>query len=144
MKRYKQLFYIVLVGALISGCAANKASEQPEARNLEVFYAGVPREQVIGEIGAPAATEINDGLRTDIFTFQQGYSDANKTGRVVGHSLLTVGTLGLWELVGNPIETNANGIRVVAQITYDKNEMVYVSKVYFDGKRVDIRNLLIK
>jgi hypothetical protein len=111
-----------------SGCAAFKASQQPDRKNLSVLKPGTPRSHVIAELGAPIWSERNpDGSTTDVFAFKQGYSKGAKTGRVLFHGAADVVTGGLWEVAGIPIETAANGSDVKLVVTSEANG--YVAKI---------------
>ncbi|HUY33764.1 MAG TPA: hypothetical protein VMV69_13520 [Pirellulales bacterium] len=111
-----------------AGCAAFKASQQPERKNLSVLKPGTPRTHMIAELGAPIWSERNpDGSTTDVFSFKQGYSKRAKTGRALFHGAADVVTGGLWEVAGIPIETVANGTDVRLVVTCEANG--YISKV---------------
>jgi hypothetical protein len=51
------------------------------------------------------------------------------------HGAADVLTLGLWEVVGTPIEGYANGTKVSVEITYDREERV-VKVVPLRGQEV--------
>jgi hypothetical protein len=124
------LFSIAAVWLLAgtSGCAAFKASQQPDRKDLSVLKPGTPRTHVIAELGAPIwSKEHPDGSTTDIFAFKQGYSKSAKTGRVLFHSAADVVTGGLWEVAGIPIETVADGSDVKVVVTSEANG--YVAQV---------------
>jgi len=110
--------------AALAGCAAMKASQQPEKKNLTVLESGTPRSHVIAELGAPLWSEQRDGKTVDIFAFKQGYSKTTKAGRALVHGTADVFTFGLWEVVGIPAETLADGKDVKVQVVYDANEHV--------------------
>jgi hypothetical protein len=111
-----------------SGCAAFKASQQPDRKDLSVLKPGTPRTHVIAELGAPIwSKEHPNGSTTDIFAFKQGYSKGAKTGRVLFHSAADVVTGGLWEVAGIPIETVADGADVKVVVTSEANG--YVAQV---------------
>jgi outer membrane protein assembly factor BamE (lipoprotein component of BamABCDE complex) len=113
----------LLLGAL-SGCSVYKAVNQPEKKNLSVLSSGTPRMQVIAELGAPTWSEERNGEKVDLFTFKQGYSKGAKTGRALFHGAADVLTIGMWEVVGTPIETVADGTDMKVEITYDSEEKV--------------------
>ena len=127
--RHAQLLSSVLVAMLAawllagtSGCAAFKASQQPDRKNLSVLKPGTPRTHVIAELGAPIWSERNgDGSTTDVFAFKQGYSKGAKTGRALFHGAADVVTGGLWEVAGIPIETVADGTDVRLVVTSEAN-----------------------
>jgi len=100
------------------------AYSQPDKKDLNVLNKGTPRTLVVAELGQPAFTETRDDVRTDIFIFVQGYSSGAKAGRVAFHSAADVLTLGLWEVLGTPVEMAADGNEVKVKVAYDARECV--------------------
>src|SRR5690242_8623617 len=98
------LLAVLIVTPLMGGCAVYMAAHQPDAKDLSVLSIGQPRARLIAEFGPPVNTQVANGVRTDIFTFTQGYSSAEKAGRAVFHGAADVFTAGLWEAVGTPTE----------------------------------------
>lgn len=117
---------IALAGLLLasSGCAAIKATQQPGKKDLTVLTPGTPRTRLICELGAPLWTEERDGATVDIFCFKQGYTKAVKAGRALVHGAADVATGGLWEVVGIPAESLADGKDVKVEVTYDDRRAV--------------------
>ena len=114
-------------GALLltaSGCSVVKATNQPDKKDLSVLSNGTPRSYVIAELGAPSWSEEKAGGKSDIFSFKQGYSKGAKVGRAFFHSAADLFTLGMWEVVGTPVETIASGTDVKVTVTYDENDTV--------------------
>ena len=128
-KRLLSTLLILTMGTIISltttGCAVKSAMDQPGKKDTSVFDRGTPRFEVIGEVGQPVDTQKNDdGTITDTYSFVQGYSKGAKAGRALGHALMDIGTLGLWEIVGSPTEAIASGDKVVVRVKYDKSKLV--------------------
>jgi len=108
-----------------TGCAVKSAMDQPSKKDTSVFSRGTPRYEVIGEVGQPVDTIKNDdGTITDTYSFIQGYSKGAKAGRALGHGLMDIATLGLWEVIGSPTEAIASGDKVVVRVQYDKSKLV--------------------
>ncbi|MCP4346593.1 MAG: hypothetical protein GY795_13840 [Desulfobacterales bacterium] len=116
--------FILLCVFLNSGCSVYMATKQPEKKNLSVLNPGTPRAHVIAELGSPVYTEVKNGVRSDIFSFIQGYSKGAKTGRALFHGVADVLTLGIWEAVGTPVEGIADGKEVRVQVIYGRNDLV--------------------
>jgi hypothetical protein len=108
----------------ISGCAVYMAANQPEKKDVGVLKPGTPRNALIAEFGAPVQTSTKDGNKSDIFTFTQGYSGLERGGRAVLHGAADVFTLGLWEVIGTPIEGYANGTKISIEVLYDRDDRV--------------------
>lgn len=121
-------FLIVLpvLAALLalSGCAASMAARQPGKKDLAVLAAGTPRTHVIAELGAPLWTDESPGQTTDVFAFRQGYTKPVKAGRALLHGAADVLTFGLWEVVGIPAETLADGSEVQLEVHYSADQCV--------------------
>lgn len=107
-----------------AGCSAYMAANQPGQKDLSLMSPGQPRARLIAEFGTPIHTEVKDGVRRDIFQWKQGYHGGVKAGRAVGHAVASVATLGLWEVVGTPVEGHFNGSDLSAEVTYDSEDRV--------------------
>lgn len=119
---FRSKVLLLLSSALLlsaSGCAVMKATQQPEKKNLSVLSKGTPRTHLIAELGPPIWSEERRGVTTDVFVFKQGYSKGAKAGRAFVHGAADVATGGLWEVVGVPAETLADGTPVKVQVVYD-------------------------
>ena len=112
------------LSALLPGCAVYMAANQPEKKDLGILKPGTPRIAVMAELGAPIQAIDRGGVKVDLYTFTQGYSGLEKGGRAILHGAADVLTLGIWEVVGTPIEGVANGTKVSVEITYDKEDRV--------------------
>ena len=120
---------------LLSGCAVMKATNQPGTKDLSVLNKQTPRATVIAELGKPVMSETKKGEHVDVFNFVQGYSQTAKTARALGHGVADVMTLGLWEVVGTPIEGLADGEVNQVEVHYDKNDKV-AKVIALKGKAV--------
>ena len=125
MKRTAVVIVLLAVLASVtSGCSVYLASKQPEAKDLSVLSSGTPRNQVVAMLGAPVVSETRDGERVDTFAFKQGYSRGAKTARAFFHGAADVLTLGLWEVIGTPVEVVASGRDMRIEVTYDEKDRV--------------------
>ncbi len=139
-----EAFAAVAFVALIfscSGCAAIKATQQPEKKNLKVLSLGTPRSHVIAELGAPIYSEDRDGTKVDVFAFKQGYTKGVKAGRALVHGAADVVTGGLWEVVGIPAESLADGKDVKVEVTYDERRAVHSIDVIQGQEQITPRRL---
>jgi hypothetical protein len=100
---WKTLCLIGWVAVTMTACSVGMAMSGKEAPNLSGFGPGSPRGQVELHMGAPiASTSLEGGGRLDIYAYELG--NAPSAGRAVGHAVMDVLTLGIWEIVGTPIE----------------------------------------
>ena len=124
---FKNIVKILVVGLSLmamSGCSAYMAANQPSKKDLTVLKVGNPRASVIAELGAPVYTSDKTGKTVDIYNFVNGYHGLVKGGRAVLHGVADVATLGLWEVVGTPIEGAANGTKMSVEVTYDAYDRI--------------------
>ena len=121
----RNFFMIIFISLFLTNCATEQALNQPTKKDLSVFTIGTDRELVLLELGSPAETIEKDGIKYDLFSFVQGYSKGTRIARATGHLLAEISTIGLWGLVGTPIEQSYNGKVLGYKVTYDKNDKVY-------------------
>lgn len=107
-----------------SGCSVGMAMSGQEPHDTSVVYPGSPRSVVIAKLGPPeTSTKNGDGTYTDSYLIVKG--NAPSTGRAVAHGALDVLTLGVWELVGTPMELGAGYERKSRLvIRYDANDKI--------------------
>ena len=110
---------LACLAGIASGCAAVKATQQPDKHDMSVLNRGVPRTHVIAELGAPTWSDERDGVAVDVFRFKQGYTKMTKAARALVHGAADVATFGLWEVVGIPAEALADGTDVQLEVHYD-------------------------
>ena len=129
MLRFACTTVIVSWSVLSSGCSVMMAARSPEKKDLSVLSLGVPRSQVIAELGTPVHQSNDEFGERDVFSFRQGYSVPVRVGRATVHAVGDLLTLGLWEVVSTPLESSLNGEGVQAEVRYDRQQ--YVRRVEF-------------
>ena len=115
------LMYFML---LSSGCAVFMAAKQPDKKNVDLFKIGTHRSMLLAEFGMPTVSEMRDGKKHEIYKFVQGYSAGAKAGRAVFHGAADVLTLGLWEVIGTPVEGTFSGDEMAYEVSYDNDSRV--------------------
>jgi len=134
MKSWISFVLLIVMCVSFSGCAVIMATRQPSYKNLNCLNTGMPRDDVLAELGSPTSSETDaDGNRVDIFQFKQGYTSGTKAARALVHGAADVFTLGLWEVVGTPTEAVFSGKDMATKVTYDKKNRVK-EVVYLKGK----------
>jgi hypothetical protein len=112
---------LILVG-LLSGCSVGMALSGSEKPDLGAIKVGSSRGEIEMHLGSPTSSlALEDGWRADIYEYEIGNEPS--AGRAIGHGAMDVLTLGLWEVVGTPIE-GVQGERYQATITYDRDDKV--------------------
>jgi len=114
---------------ITSGCSVYMAAKQPGQKDLSVLKEGTPRSHVIAELGAPVWSGEKNGNKVDMFAFTQGYSAGAKAGRAFFHGAADFFTLGLWEVIGTPVESVASGTDIKVEVTYDANDRVKLAEI---------------
>lgn len=124
MKKLLSLIFLTTSLIFLNNCATEQALNQPIKKDLSVFDLGTDRELVLLEIGSPAETLEEDGQKVDLFSFVQGYGKGTRMARATGHLTAEIATLGLWGIIGTPIEQEFNGTVLGYKIYYDENDKV--------------------
>jgi len=107
---------------LLSGCSVGMAMSGKQDPNLGAFRVSSTRGEVELQLGSPITSiTIPDGKRMDMYEYELG--NAPSAGRAIGHGVMDILTLGLWEVVGTPIE-GFQGEKRRLSIVYDKNDRV--------------------
>jgi outer membrane protein assembly factor BamE (lipoprotein component of BamABCDE complex) len=131
-------FYVLaLLSIFIAGCSVVMATQQPSRKDFSVLSKGVDRSRVVAELGSPLTTDVKDGKRKDVFFVKQGYSTGAKAGRAIFHGVADVFTLGLWEVVGTPVEAVASGTDVKVAVFYDSRDKVESIETYSGKEKID-------
>ena len=106
----------------IPGCSVGMALSGDENPDLSAIKVGATRGEVELHLGPPIETKTGrNGMRIDTYEYEIG--DEPSAGRAVAHGVADVVTLGLWELVGTPIEA-VQGETYRTTITYDSKDRV--------------------
>ncbi|MEC9415804.1 MAG: hypothetical protein VYC67_04335 [Pseudomonadota bacterium] len=129
------LIYVIVVFGVLSCTATQQAAMQPIEKDLSVLLPGTQRDLVILELGAPAETRMVDGKKVDLFSFVQGYSRGTRIARVAGHASAEILTMGLWSLIGTPIEQSYNGTVMGYKVFYTADDIVERSELLVEKNR---------
>jgi hypothetical protein len=106
----------------LQACFVGMASSGSEKPDLGAIRVGPSRGEVELHLGsAVKTTPLPDGRRADVYQYEIGNEPS--AGRAVGHGVMDVLTLGIWEIVGTPIEA-VQGETYSATITYDESDKV--------------------
>lgn len=127
MRHFVLVLFILTLPLFAPGCtggASKMAANQPRAHDLTVLKEGTLRHRVIAELGAPLHSEEKEGRQIDIFKFIDGYSTAARSSRSFIHGAMNIGTFGLWDIIGQPIEGGFSGKEVKIKVEYDEDDRV--------------------
>lgn len=128
--RWKSVSLGLIVALSLSGCSVGMAMSGKKAPDLGQVKVGATRGEVELQMGPPAQTNVDElGRRTDLYDYEIGNEPS--PGRAAGHAVMDVLTLGIWEIVGTPVE-GFTGEKFRLTVTYndeDKVERVSSQKV---------------
>ncbi len=110
-------FYVALIG-----CSVGMAMSGKKDPNLGAFRVGSTRGEVELQLGSPiSTTTTTEGRRVDLYEYEIGNEPS--AGRAIAHGVMDVLTLGIWEIIGTPIEGfQGNTHRLT--VTYDQEDRV--------------------
>lgn len=115
------ILYAALYLAL-AGCSVGMAMSGKKDPNLGAFRVGSTRGEVELQLGSPMSTTSTvEGRRVDLYEYEIGNEPSG--GRAIAHGVMDVLTLGLWEIIGTPIE-GFQGTKHRLTITYDNEDRV--------------------
>ncbi len=119
MKKISLLLLCSLV--LIQGCSAIMAGKKQTRKDLSVIRIGGDRDDIVQVLGAPfMSTRTDDGGVKDVYKLvENAGTKGTKTLAIVGHTTMDVLTLGLWEIVGTPLEIATQEEATVFILYYD-------------------------
>ena len=118
----KTIVSALLLSITISGCSVGMAMSGKKEPNLGMVQVGATRGEIELTIGSPVKTvTLKNGNRMDVYEYEIG--NAPSPGRAAGHAVMDLLTLGLWEIIGTPVEA-IQGDKKILNITYDINDEV--------------------
>jgi hypothetical protein len=105
----RKVILILLCGLVtiqVLGCSAVMASKRETKKDLSVLRIGGNRDDIVAVLGAPYQTQrFEDGRVKDTYKIVENAPTKEwKTVEVAGNGILSVGTLGIWEIVGTPLQ----------------------------------------
>lgn len=117
----RKFLYIILLFSF-SGCSVGMALSGKEEPNLGAFRVGSTRGEVELQLGSPVSSVTTpEGMRVDLYEYEIGNKPS--AGRAIGHGVMDILTLGLWEVIGTPIE-GFQGEKKRLTIVYDAKDRV--------------------
>ena len=133
-----KLFLGLFTLVMFSGCSVGMALSGNEQKDTSVFYEGAERSFVHAKVGLPEmAVQDKDGNWIDTYYIVKGNDPS--AGRAIGHGVMDVLTLGLWEVIGTPIELAAGSEQHDRYIIYyDEDKKIHrVERIYVESQPID-------
>lgn len=120
--RWKSVSLALVFALTLSGCSVGMAMSGKKAPDLGQVRVGATRGEVELQMGPPAQTNIDElGRRIDVYDYEVGNEPS--PGRAAGHAVMDVLTLGIWEIVGTPVE-GFTGEKFRLSVTYSADDKV--------------------
>ena len=123
MKHIKIITSFCLFGVFLmqTGCSAIMAASGEQDPDLSIVRVGATRAEVELQLGEPYKVQRLGEREVAYYEFEVG--DEPSAGRSMGHAVMFVATLGVWELIFTPVEaTRGDDHKVV--ISYDGQDRV--------------------
>lgn len=118
----KQFLIYALILFVGSGCSVGMAMSGKDNPNLGMVQVGASRGEIELTLGSPVKTITLENInRMDVYEYQIGNEPS--AGRATGHAVMDLLTLGLWEIIGTPVEAS-QGDKHSLTIIYDKEDKV--------------------
>ena len=119
-----RLVSIVALSMLLPGlqaCSVGMALSGEEAPNLAACRVGAPKSDIEVQLGPPVSvTTLPDGSQSCTYEYEIGNEPS--PGRAVAHGAMDVLTLGIWEVVGTPVEA-LQGSKYRMTVVYDQENV---------------------
>lgn len=125
MRKIFQFPVFVLLAALAvssTGCSVKMAASGKLKPKPDEITIGDQRQKVLSFLGSPVKTYFKESNQVDVFYISKNYPILRYT-RAFVYSVLDVGTFGLWELIGTPLEQYIQYHNKIS-VEYDKNGAV--------------------
>ena len=117
----KTIATLAISALILEGCSVGMAMSGKKQPELGAVRVGVSRGEIELQLGSPVEIREVNGKRVDIYEYEIGNEPS--AGRAIGHGVMDVLTLGIWEVVGSPIE-GVQGEKKRLMITYNDDDTV--------------------
>ena len=127
MKKGITFLMMVIMLISVSGCSAVMAAKGKREANITALQMGDSKNVVHAKIGyQPIRIQANGNKQIEIYEIEFGNEPS--MGRAIAHGTLDLLTIGLWEVVGTPLEATAG-------------EKSYLLFEYEDGKLINLQQV---
>ena len=119
-KLVHSLVCFAIAATMMTGCSVGMAMKGTKDPDLRVIRAGAHRAEIELQLGYPISSQKVGENTLDIYEIEIGNNPS--AGRAMGHAVMDIITLGLWEIAGTPIEATTGEKKGLA-VTYDKDDI---------------------
>ena len=111
---------LLALSLFYSGCSAVMAMSGSLEPDLSSVRSGATRQEIEMHFGRPTKTSLlEDGKVLAVYAYEIGNEPS--AGRAIGHGVVDLLTLFVWELIGMPIEA-FQGEKRALSVTYAQDE----------------------
>ena len=108
---------LICAPVALTGCSVGMALSGDKQPQLAACRVGADRSDIEMQLGKPVTvSNLTDGDQSCTYEYQVGNEPS--AGRAVAHGAMDVLTLGLWEIVGTPVEA-VQGQKYKMTVVYD-------------------------
>ncbi len=101
----KAILWLGATAVTLGGCSTVMEAHRPDPVNLHQFSVGERRFDVVSQVGAPTANEMDGAESCDMYKLvTHGVSRLGKGAIILGEAAADVYTLGLFEVIATPTE----------------------------------------
>ena len=123
-----------------AGCSTAKIAKRGIYVNEDTIKAGMSRDEVLSLLGAPIESQKLEGnKKKDFFRLEQGETTGGKIAKGFGTTLIAVGTLGISEIVANPVAASRHNVSL--SVWYNQNDIVEKSQIINAEKNIKKQSL---
>jgi hypothetical protein len=124
MKRLLSAITLFLMAVSQHSCSVAMAASKNGTEMHELYRCRTREQFVLAGAQVISTERLASGHLVEVYQYKEA---TGSTGRALIHGLLDVGTLGIWEVVGTPIEG------------FCKHSEYYTLRVTFDEKNIATR-----
>lgn len=115
-KKFLKVILLVCTLSIFTSCSAVMAASGKRQSNISTLQKGDNKAMVMAKIGhSPLRVAENGNKAVEIYEIEKGNEPS--IGRAMAHGTLDIFTLGLWELIGTPLEAT-NGEKYYLTVQY--------------------------
>lgn len=116
MKKIVVFLFVLLSLSTLQGCSAVMAASGKRESDVAALQKGDNKSMVVAKIGhQPLRVAKQGNKEIEIYEIEKGNEPS--VGRAIAHGTLDLFTLGLWEVVGTPLEAT-NGEKSYLTVVY--------------------------
>ena len=101
----KMLITLLVLILFVEGCSVIMAGKKHTRKDTKVVIIGESRDIIVQTLGPPDMSATTESGSKDIYKIvESAGTGGSKFFAIAGHATMDVLTLGLWEIVGTPLE----------------------------------------